>query len=84
MTRLFRADPSSALLSHHGDLKRFTEIARIVAELLGRFAHACRLGCEGIVSKRVDLGYESGRSRPWLKIKNPDSSAARRVDEGTL
>ena len=38
------------------------------------FAHACRLGHEGIVAKRVDLGYESGRStvggdggtRPYL------------------
>jgi len=44
------------------------------------FAHACRLGCEGIVSKRVDLPYESGRSKRWLKIKNPESPAARRIE----
>lgn len=48
------------------------------------FEHACKLGHEGIVAKRVDLPYESGRSRRWLKIKNPSSSAAYRVDEGTF
>ena len=36
------------------------------------FEHACRLGLEGIVSKRRDRRYRSGRSRGWLKIKNPD------------
>ena len=48
------------------------------------FAHACRLGCEGIVAKRIDLPYESGRSKRWLKIKNPDSPAARRAEDGTF
>ena len=37
------------------------------------FEHACKLGHEGIVAKRIDLPYESGRSKRWLKIKNPDS-----------
>jgi bifunctional non-homologous end joining protein LigD len=32
--------------------------------------HACRLGLEGIVSKRVDLPYRSGRSDQWLKSKS--------------
>jgi bifunctional non-homologous end joining protein LigD len=27
------------------------------------FRHACRLGCEGIVSKRRDAPYRSGRVR---------------------
>jgi bifunctional non-homologous end joining protein LigD len=31
--------------------------------------HACRLGLEGIVSKRVDMPYRSGRSEHWLKSK---------------
>jgi bifunctional non-homologous end joining protein LigD len=31
--------------------------------------HACRLGLEGIVSKRVDLPYRSGRGDHWLKSK---------------
>lgn len=33
------------------------------------FDTACRLGLEGVVSKRADLPYESGRSRHWLKVK---------------
>jgi bifunctional non-homologous end joining protein LigD len=32
-------------------------------------AEACRLGAEGIVSKRADGGYVSGRSKSWIKIK---------------
>jgi bifunctional non-homologous end joining protein LigD len=36
------------------------------------FKHACRLGLEGIVSKRIGSRYVSGRTRAWLKTKNPD------------
>ena len=36
------------------------------------FAHACKLGLEGIVSKRAGSFYRNGRSRNWLKAKNPD------------
>jgi bifunctional non-homologous end joining protein LigD len=32
-------------------------------------AHACRLGLEGIVSKRIDLPYLSGRGEHWVKTK---------------
>jgi bifunctional non-homologous end joining protein LigD len=32
--------------------------------------HACKLGPEGIVSKRKDSAYRSGRSSDWLKMKN--------------
>ena len=35
------------------------------------FHHACRMGLEGIVSKRKDSAYRSGRSSDWLKTKNP-------------
>jgi bifunctional non-homologous end joining protein LigD len=31
--------------------------------------HACRMRLEGIVSKRKDLPYRSGRGEHWLKIK---------------
>ena len=48
------------------------------------FQHACHLGHEGIVAKRKDLPYESGRSKRWLKIKNPDAPAARRIEEETF
>jgi ATP-dependent DNA ligase len=46
------------------------------------FRHACQMGLEGIVSKRLSAPYRSGRSRDWLKIKNPDSPAMRRVRDG--
>jgi bifunctional non-homologous end joining protein LigD len=33
------------------------------------FRNACRLGLEGIVSKRADSAYEQRRSDSWLKVK---------------
>ena len=45
------------------------------------FQAACKLGHEGIVAKRKDLPYEGGRSRRWLKLKNPDSPG-RETDRG--
>jgi bifunctional non-homologous end joining protein LigD len=33
------------------------------------FDHACRMGLEGIVSKKIDAPYRSGRTRDWLKSK---------------
>jgi bifunctional non-homologous end joining protein LigD len=36
------------------------------------FRHACWMGLEGIVSKRIGSRYVSGRTRAWLKTKNPD------------
>ena len=43
------------------------------------FRHACKMGLEGIVSKRLAAPYRSGPSRDWLKVKNPDSPAMRRA-----
>src|SRR6266478_228907 len=45
------------------------------------FRHACRLGLEGIVSKRLGSHYVSGRSRYWLKFKNPNAPAVKREAE---
>jgi ATP-dependent DNA ligase len=45
------------------------------------FTHVCRMGLEGIVSKRVDAPYRSGPSKAWVKSKNPDSEAVRREQE---
>jgi bifunctional non-homologous end joining protein LigD len=45
------------------------------------FRHACKLGYEGIVSKRLGSPYISGRSRYWLKFKNPAAPAVRREAE---
>jgi hypothetical protein len=39
------------------------------------FRQACKMGLEGIVSKRLSAPYRSGVSRDWLKVKNPDSPA---------
>jgi hypothetical protein len=39
------------------------------------FQQACKMGLEGIVSKR------SGPSRDWIKVKNPDSPAMIRARE---
>jgi bifunctional non-homologous end joining protein LigD len=45
------------------------------------FRHACKMGLEGIVSKRKDSPYRSGRSPDWLKMKNPSCEAVRREAE---
>jgi len=45
------------------------------------FVHACKMGLEGIVSKRKDSPYRSGRSPDWLKSKNPACEAVRREEE---
>jgi bifunctional non-homologous end joining protein LigD len=45
------------------------------------FAHACKMGLEGIVSKRKDSPYRSGRSPDWLKMKNPAHPAVKREEE---
>jgi bifunctional non-homologous end joining protein LigD len=42
------------------------------------FAQACRLGAEGIVSKRVDGTYRSGPCSVWIKVRNPASAAVQR------
>jgi bifunctional non-homologous end joining protein LigD len=41
------------------------------------FKHACSLGCEGIVSKRVGSPYRSGRFSDWIKVKNPAAPAVK-------
>jgi len=45
------------------------------------YKHACKLGCEGIVSKRLGSHYRSGSSTSWLKVKNPAAPAVRREAE---
>ena len=42
------------------------------------FREACRLGCEGIVSKRLGSSYRSGRTAHWIKVKNPKAPAVKR------
>jgi hypothetical protein len=38
----------------------------------------------GIVPKRRDMAYRSGRVKSWLKIKNPKSPAMLRIEEGDV
>jgi hypothetical protein len=39
------------------------------------------VGLEGIVSKRKDSPYHSGRSPHWIKSKNPTAPAVKREAE---
>jgi ATP-dependent DNA ligase len=41
-----------------------------------RFVGALRRDLEGIVAKRRDRPYRSGRSPDWIKVRNPDAPAA--------
>jgi ATP-dependent DNA ligase len=84
--RDLRADPLERRKAMLADLLRdsdagirFVEPFEVPGEIV--FAHACALGHEGIVSKRRDAPYRHGRSRTWLKLKNPDRPAALRLWE---
>jgi len=70
LKKLLHGSHLSIVLNEH-----FEEDGAIV------FREACKLGCEGIVSKRLGSSYRSGRSPHWLKIKNLASAAAKREAE---
>jgi bifunctional non-homologous end joining protein LigD len=67
LARLLRNTEAGILLNEH-----IADDGPIV------FAHACRLGAEGIVSKRVDSTYRSGPCPVWIKVRNPASLALQR------
>jgi bifunctional non-homologous end joining protein LigD len=67
LARLLRGKNSAILLNEH-----IAEPGPVV------FAHACKLGAEGIVSKRIDSPYRSGRYSAWIKVRNPASLAVQR------
>ena len=46
------------------------------------FEQACKMGLEGIVSKRRHRGYKAGPCKDWIKVKNPKSAAMVRAKEG--
>jgi bifunctional non-homologous end joining protein LigD len=48
------------------------------------FAAVCKLGLEGIVSKRRTSLYKSGSSKTWIKVKNPKAPATTRALEGSF
>jgi bifunctional non-homologous end joining protein LigD len=70
LAKLLRGSPLSIVLN-----ETFEEDGAIV------FREACRLGCEGIVSKRLGSPYRPGRSSHWVKVKNPKTAAVRRAAE---
>jgi bifunctional non-homologous end joining protein LigD len=63
-------------------LLRDTEAGILVTSTLRRmglrFSLPCRLGAEGIVSKKVDGTYRSGPCPAWIKVRNPASVAVQR------
>ncbi|MFS0772100.1 DNA ligase D [Sphingomonas sp. 1P08PE] len=62
-----RKERLRALIGDDGDALRFSEHVAGSGEQL--FAQMCDEGLEGIVSKRADAPYRSGRSKSWLKAK---------------
>jgi len=67
--------PKFRLRCEHVLNKHYEEDGAIV------FREACKLGCEGIVSKRLGSVYRRGRSPLWLKVKNPNAPAVKREAE---
>src|SRR6516225_3234865 len=65
----------ASLLRKQGAI-RFSE--HILANGPDVFAHACRLGAEGIVSKRLGSPYRSGPCSTWIKVRNTASIAVQR------
>jgi bifunctional non-homologous end joining protein LigD len=45
------------------------------------FRAACRMGLEGLVSKRRDRPYRGGRCPDWVKVKNRSHPALNRVKD---
>jgi bifunctional non-homologous end joining protein LigD len=45
------------------------------------FRAACRMGLEGLVSKRRDRPHQAGRSKHWIKVKNRSHPAMSQVSE---
>jgi bifunctional non-homologous end joining protein LigD len=70
LAKLLTGSHSSIFLNEH-----FEEDGAIV------FREVCKLGCEGIVSKRLGSIYRRGRSPHWIKVRNPKAPAVTREAE---
>ena len=70
LTKLLKGQQTSIVLNEH-----YEEDGAIV------YREACKLGCEGIVSKRLGSTYRQGRSPHWVKVKNPNAAAVKREAE---
>jgi bifunctional non-homologous end joining protein LigD len=73
LIRLLSSAPAAIVFNHHYE----TDGERVLRA-------ACKLGCEGIVSKRLGSPYRSGRSPHWVKVKNPKAPAVKREAEEGL
>jgi bifunctional non-homologous end joining protein LigD len=69
-------------LMRHGRGIQYVEHAEGHGDRL--FEAVCKLGLEGIVSKKLDAPYRSGPSKTWIKVKNPKAPAATRAIDGTF
>jgi len=60
-------DGARAGSGKHADVLRYSD--HIAGSGAAFFAQACKLGLEGIVSKRRDAAYHGGRNMDWRKAK---------------
>lgn len=69
LARLLRGRPDGMFVAPF-------EGAELGPELFGA---ACRMGPEGLISKRRDRRYGAGRSKDWIKVKTRTHPAMTRV-----
>ncbi len=60
LEELLSRQPEHAVVRYSED---FAETGEVM------LSHACRMGLEGVISKRVDAPYHSGRTLDWIKSK---------------
>jgi bifunctional non-homologous end joining protein LigD len=75
------------LLMREGDdlrEKPYSERKAMLLKSLHAAAPGFSTSMEGIVSKKLDAPYQSGKSKTWIKIKNPKAPAATRAADGTF
>jgi hypothetical protein len=83
-SRTYRRLPSRrrSFLAEGQDLGQCTDDGDLaMAEGAIVYRHACSLGCEGIVSKRLGSPHRSGRADCRLKVKNTAAPAVTREAE---
>ncbi|MEA2823815.1 MAG: bifunctional non-ous end joining protein LigD, partial [Alphaproteobacteria bacterium] len=64
-----RKDLLSALLAKRSDVPHYRYVEHFATSGKDLLRSACRAHLEGIISKRLDVAYRSGRSDSWTKAK---------------
>jgi hypothetical protein len=72
------------LAANNGTWRGIQYVGHTEGDGVEMFKAVCKLGLEGIVSKKLNAPYKSGPSKAWLKIKNPKAPAATRATDGTF